>query len=386
MKYNVGDKVRIKSLDWYNENKDEYGYIDCGSRAFFTKMSDWCSKIATIKEICKTNCYHLEEYDFDWTDEMIEGLVEEEIKHKFKVGDILFYRGETSGYLKVEEIRVENGEIRYYENSRNVYLVENDPEVFADKVCSVETEETRSKNKLLDDYEELTDRAFKGGYEKCKSDIELNGFQLPEGYIFKDDNGNEILTNKIILEKANTLKTQSDNMETETHKGYCTTEPETTNKSKKVAWFSFWDNDFADKVELDLSNRELIQEDGKWFVVKKKKEYPKTYAECYQITGLLKTSDIYGYKNGLLFEFQKLLIALDAYWKIAGDEMGLNGPWKPDWTANDNHFYTIHTFNGKIECSATAHRNAVLIFPTAEMRDAFYENFKELIEQCKELL
>ena len=27
-----------------------------------------------------------------------------------------------------------------------------------------------------------------------------------------------------------------------------------------------------------------------------------------------------------------------------------------------------------------------LSFPTEEMRDAFYENFKDLIEQCKELL
>ena len=77
MRYEVGDRVKIKSLDWYNENKDEYGYINCGSRAFFTKMSNWCGKIATIKEICKTNCYRLEEYDFDWTDEMIECKVEE---------------------------------------------------------------------------------------------------------------------------------------------------------------------------------------------------------------------------------------------------------------------------------------------------------------------
>ena len=349
MKYKEGDRILIKSLDWYNANKDEYGYIDCGSREFFTKMSDLCGKIATIKEICKTNCYRLEEYDFDWTDEMIECKVEKETKFgtasnpiepksnancltlervdetkpepKFKVGDILFYRGETSGYLKVEEIRVENGEIRYYETSRNVYLVENDPDVFADKVCSVETEETKSEDELLDDYEELTDRAFKGGYEKCKSDIELNGFQLPEGYQFVDENGNVINATKIVLEK-------------------------------------------------------------------KKKEYPKTYCECKDILGLWDIDDTERgyYKTDLIDKLQMLLICRDAYWKIAGEEMGLGKPWEPDWDAKDNHFYTIHTFNGKVECSATAHRNAVLIFPTKEMRDAFKENFDPDIEICKELL
>jgi hypothetical protein len=30
--------------------------------------------------------------------------------------------------------------------------------------------------------------------------------------------------------------------------------------------------------------------------------------------------------------------------------------------------------------------NTILAFPTEEMRDEFYENFKYLIEQCKELL
>jgi hypothetical protein len=179
--------------------------------------------------------------------------------------------------------------------------------------------------------------------------------------------------------------------------GYCTKAPEKCNELKKIAWFKFWDNDFADKVELDLSDRELIQEDGKWFVVKKKKEYPKTYKECAEIVKVEKRHTLAGeiirndnYKIELLISFQKLLICRDAYWKIAGEEMGLNRPWKPDYDSGVNK-YGIICLNGVVQESNPTtnwerHLNKVLDFPTAEMRDAFYENFKNLIEQCKELL
>ena len=86
--------------------------------------------------------------------------------------------------------------------------------------------------------------------------LHLLEITLKDGYIFKDENGNVINATKIVLEKVNTLKIQSDNMETETHKGYYTTEPETNSTGKKVAWFTFEDNDFADKVELDLLYRQ----------------------------------------------------------------------------------------------------------------------------------
>ena len=119
---------------------------------------------------------------------------------------------------------------------------------------------------------------------------------------------------------------------------------------------------------------------------KTKKEYPKTYAECYQITGLLKTSDIYGYKNGLLFEFQKLLICRDAYWKVYGEENGLRKPWEPDWTNEHQVKYTIYTMGNDVIRHVGNYIHAILAFPTAEMRDAFYENFKIDIERCKELL
>ena len=183
---------------------------------------------------------------------------------------------------------------------------------------------------------------------------------------------------------------EEETMETNTHKGYCTTDEETKNKSKKAAWFTFWDNDFADKVELDLSNRELIQEDGKWFVVKKKKEYPKTYEECCELLSLGEDGRLYtkGYKASLIQDFQKLLICRDAYRQIAGEQMGLGKPWEP--SANEEgktHALYYNRYTDSFDkCSGIFESNAILDFPTKEMRDTFYENFKKLIEETKELL
>jgi hypothetical protein len=88
-----------------------------------------------------------------------------------------------------------------------------------------------------------------------------------------------------------------------------------------------------------------------------------------------------------LLAFRELYICRDAYWKIAGEEMGLGEPWKPDWNDADQNRYVIAYFCGNIEKSRWDYGySTILTFPTAEMRDAFYENFKELIEQCKELL
>ena len=76
---------------------------------------------------------------------------------------------------------------------------------------------------------------------------------------------------------------------------------------------------------------------------------------------------------------QRLLIFRDAWWKMADD-------WKPDWTN-----FKVNKFCIGVDRNITSNCNKVtgnkiLAFPTAEMRDAFYENFKELINEVKELL
>lgn len=80
MNYKVGDKVRIKSIDWYNQNKDEDGNIDVSHDfTFYADRSKYCGKVFTIDEVFD-NCYTVKEdnHEYYWADEMIEGLVEEE--------------------------------------------------------------------------------------------------------------------------------------------------------------------------------------------------------------------------------------------------------------------------------------------------------------------
>ena len=129
-------------------------------------------------------------------------------------------------------------------------------------------------------------------------------------------------------------------------------------------------------------NQEIVNIDGRYILRDKKLQYPKTYEECCEIVDYhLEGATIIGYKKSLLENLQQLLICKDAYWKIAGEQMGSDKPWEPDW----DNLSTNHEFI-KINKGCFTYSSRVLVFPTAEMRDDFYENFKKEIEQCKELL
>ena len=119
-----------------------------------------------------------------------------------------------------------------------------------------------------------------------------------------------------------------------------------------------------------------------------KPKYPDNYEECVRIA-----KNIHGYDihidvpayGELMESFVKLLICRDAYWKIAGEEMGLGKPWEPNWTTFEG-MPAIFRFRYNIVCDYVKHQHCLLVFPTEEMRDTFYKNFKDLIEECKELL
>lgn len=88
----------------------------------------------------------------------------------------------------------------------------------------------------------------------------------------------------------------------------------------------FSNKNYIDKVELCLGDDyEIVVEDGKTFVQRKKPKYPTTYEECCRVLNVWYKDDVAyvaGYQNKSLSNFQKLLICRDAYWKIAGEQMG----------------------------------------------------------------
>lgn len=142
----------------------------------------------------------------------------------------------------------------------------------------------------------------------------------------------------------------------------------------------------ADEVEVILGDYEFVLKDGKTYFVKKKPQYPKTYEECCMVIENACMTHKGGYKGDLIQTFQKLLICRDVYWKIAGEQMGLGKPWKPDWKDETNIYDTILYDGVNIKCYNNTDVYSKLSFHTKEMRDAFYENFKDLIERSKELL
>jgi hypothetical protein len=85
-KYKIGQKVRVKSLDWYHNNKDGYGSVPIGDKKpkFTYNMLKYCGQVLTVDDHTEYEGeYYMIEDDgkYVWADEMFEGVVDDHQYH-----------------------------------------------------------------------------------------------------------------------------------------------------------------------------------------------------------------------------------------------------------------------------------------------------------------
>lgn len=144
----------------------------------------------------------------------------------------------------------------------------------------------------------------------------------------------------------------------------------------KTCGIIFNEANYEKEVELQLGNYEIVTKNGKTYAVLKPSRYPKTYTDCCALLGC---DDKMTAKE--LVPLSQLVNARNAYWKLQNN-------WKPNYYSKllNNVKYTIENVKGELMKSTCADVSRLLAFPTADMRDEFLDNFRELIEQCKEFI
>ena len=171
-------------------------------------------------------------------------------------------------------------------------------------------------------------------------------------------------------------------------------------QSGKIVAVRFNTQNYENEVELQLDDYEIEIRDGKTYAVKKKPKYPTTYGECCEIldvhpsrsvdsTFITDLTDYEDNLSNLMSDLYKLRICRDAYWKIAGEELEMGEPWEPKFGNYIHYSINFYLYNDSFilhKGEYSSSDNRILVFPSEEMRDAFYDNFSDLIEGCKELL
>ena len=96
-----------------------------------------------------------------------------------------------------------------------------------------------------------------------------------------------------------------------------------------------------DRYRLHINYQyEIEVDEGEYYVVRRKPQYPKSYEGCcdiLQLEHIFELKDLTIDEEKLTDSFIRLKRCRDAYWKIAGEQMGLGKPWEPDWGPDIYH-------------------------------------------------
>lgn len=127
MNYKIGDRVRIKSLDWYNENKDQHGRVACGYHLFTEEMSKFCGCTMIVCNITILGVMTMGGSASYWTEDMFEGLVERHGKtYPYKIGDRVILKG-NNRCATITDLKYNSwGNLSYY------IKIDNDKDISID--------------------------------------------------------------------------------------------------------------------------------------------------------------------------------------------------------------------------------------------------------------
>ena len=120
MKYKVGDKVRVKSLDWYNENKGEQDEVCLCKCAFVDEMTDYCGKECVITDVDKTGERYVIDIDNErwlWVEGFFEDIPKDINVYIYGVedrGDEVIKMLEDCGGVNFNNFKGESNASMYY--------------------------------------------------------------------------------------------------------------------------------------------------------------------------------------------------------------------------------------------------------------------------------
>ena len=127
-----------------------------------------------------------------------------------------------------------------------------------------------------------------------------------------------------------------------------------------------------------------------------KKQLPKSWEELKTVEGFYVTSDSIVYRAAPLntHKYQRSIFATEAQAKasIALAQLSqlrevYRGGWVPDWNSyRQKQKYSIININEIFIVNSSVNQHYFLTFQSAEIRDEFLNNFKDLIEEASPLL
>lgn len=220
MKYKVGDKVRVKSKEWYDENKGELGSIVFSKNTFVPAMEKWCGKEVTIDNVFSYT-YTIKEDKgiWNWIDEMFEDeTVKQTEQRKFKCKDeILFsFKGEyspiwTYGIVSHETVRfvILCGNIKLDKEQYKVIPFIGNEDLVGSEDAAKEEEVLLEKGELAYGFDDIKDfeglDLILGKFRRAGDNIEFhNAFPLMYCIPFSKFNPNDLeATKKEILTVKN---------------------------------------------------------------------------------------------------------------------------------------------------------------------------------------